>query len=140
MKNSFGKIFLSITPIAILFLLSTIDFNPSLKLEGYWIYDSQIEVLQQYDKHKDFKRAKPGIAFLPEGKLLKRQNAGWCGTPPVSYKNFDGAWEWADDQVVNITYAFWGGTIKESWKIVELKDDKLIIESLTHEVIKSNQR
>lgn len=41
-------------------------------------------------------------------KLSK--NAGWCGTPPISYSDYPGTWTILNDTLVEINVGYWGGT------------------------------
>jgi hypothetical protein len=33
-------------------------------------------------------------------KLIDLKNAGWCGTPPISDKNYEGTWESIDGKLI----------------------------------------
>lgn len=81
-------------------------------------------------KKNSFTKDAPGIAFQPEGKLIRRQNIGWCGTPPITYGNFDGTWEKVSDSVINISHQYWGGTVAMEWKLVKAEKRKLIFRTL----------
>ena len=136
MKNLFYKNFFSLTPFAILILLANIDMTQQVSIEGHWVYESMDEVGYEYVRDARFTKSQPGVAFLSDGKLIKRQNSGWCGTPPISYSNYDGSWEWLDDKTISMTYPFWGGTIQEQWEILEMNNKTLKINIVEHEVIK----
>lgn len=110
------------------------DINPQHNLKGIWVLEQYGNNGVVYNKHQSFVDDKPGFEFLDDGKLLKRQNAGWCGTPPISYSNFEGTWSLKNDSIVVVNYNYWGGTIQEDWKIINLDEDKLSITILDHTI------
>lgn len=95
------------------------------KLIGSWVYHSEEVNLLHRKKIDHLEESMGGIQFLQNGKLLVRQNAGWCGTPPISYSNFDGTWKVNADSTLDLTYSFWGGKVVEQWKIEALSDSVL---------------
>jgi len=136
MKNSIYTSFPALAPFAILFLLSLGQVDISEKnILGHWSYEStNKEEVKTYKSRNSFPRTKGGIAFLEDGKLIVRQNAGWCGTPPISYRNFDGNWKWINENTIALEYAFWGGTINEEWEIVSVDKNVLNIKSLKYDM------
>ena len=56
----------------------------------------------------------PGIEFRKNGTLIKRQNAGWCGTPPITYSNQEGSWKILSDTSIQISYDYWRGQVEEN--------------------------
>jgi hypothetical protein len=42
-------------------------------------------------------------------KLIDLKNAGWCGTPPISDKNYEGTWESIDGKLIKINTEYWSG-------------------------------
>lgn len=67
-----------------------------------------------------------GIAFLSDGELREWKNVGWCGTPPITYGEFEGTWEITGDSVVEIQTTYWGGEIILKWHILEINQKKLV--------------
>ena len=101
-------------------------------LEDCWVLESYEVETTVYSRQNSFDKDKPGICFLKGGKLLKRQNSGWCGTPPITYTNNEGTWELSGDSTIRIRYKFWGGTAEEEWQITSLDDKRLNIKSLSY--------
>ncbi|MHB1276765.1 MAG: hypothetical protein ACYC1Q_00020 [Bacteroidia bacterium] len=117
--------------ISVLFAIGLISLRESGDIKddliAVWIYsDSENDVLN-YKKHDKFKDDEPGIEFKKNGILKKRQNVGWCGTPPVTYRNYDGSWERTSDSTLTIKYDYWGGKAEEDWLIVEMTAENLKI-------------
>ena len=74
-----------------------------------------------------------GIKFVKDGTLIERKNAGWCGTPPISYDNFSGKWQILNNDEMKIDVAFWGGMEKKIWKIIDVTRSTLKIEEISWE-------
>ncbi|MCP4312567.1 MAG: hypothetical protein GY790_14995 [Bacteroidetes bacterium] len=74
-----------------------------------------------------------GFTFNEDGTFIEHKNSGWCGTPPISYDNFEGTWEPLSDSLLDITVAYWGGTMTYQMQIVSLHEDKLGIKYLFSE-------
>ncbi len=120
------------------FIINNINFNPQENIKGVWMVEDYQGQEIIFEKHQSLEDDEPGYEFLTDGKLIKRQNAGWCGTPPISYSNFEGAWTMQSDSTLMIEYAYWGGTIKENWKISTLEQDKLKVTVL--DIVTTNER
>ena len=60
------------------------------------------------------------------------KNAGWCGTPPISYADFEGTWK-KSDSTISITVGYWGGLLDYQWKIVSIDNKSLTIVKLQEE-------
>ncbi|HSR18500.1 MAG TPA: hypothetical protein VLM39_10470, partial [Ignavibacteriaceae bacterium] len=65
--------------------------DSSQRLVGSWVLkgfddeDPNITILQ---RSAGLDSSSGGFIFYNDGRLLERKNAGWCGTPPISYANF----------------------------------------------------
>jgi hypothetical protein len=92
--------------------------NPQYNNDGLMTLDKADEFVDGY-----------GIAFHENGTLTERKNVGWCGTPPITYGDFAGSWEEADD-IIDMVVDFWGGENEITWKIIFVDDQTLIIEVL----------
>lgn len=99
---------------------------PDHPLIGYWIGSEMEEDIYVYTKAEEFVQDTYGLAFFSDSRYLENKNAGFCGTPPVVYKIFDGTWEQLSDSLYDIHVGYWGGTIRYQVEIT----------SLTHEVLK----
>lgn len=82
------------------------NFN---EIIGIWVQLDYSDGIYTYQKFDAFADDRPGIEFRSDFTLIKRQNAGWCGTPPITYANFDGTWKKIADQRIELIYNYWGG-------------------------------
>lgn len=90
------------------------------KLCATWVYSGFEDGCRKFVKSRKFKRKKSGISFKTDGTLKKRQNVGWCGTPPITYGNFNGTWNRISKTRIIIHYEYWGGETSQEWQIEEL--------------------
>lgn len=97
---------------------------------GTWIadsYEDDITVLMRGDA---LNHSKYGFTLKKDGSFIERKNSGWCGTPPISYENFEGAWEALSDSLIDVTVAYWGGIMTYQIRIVSLHAEELKIRYL----------
>lgn len=71
-----------------------------------------------------------GFIIREDGTFVERKNAGWCGTPPITYANFDGTWSAVSDSLIDITVGYWGGTMTYQMRIVSVDEEHLRIRIL----------
>ena len=118
--------------ILILGLLSSCknDFDDisNSPIIGSWVNVSYDNNLITLEKSNNLKSNDYGITFKGNGSLVERKNSGWCGTPPVSYSDFDGAWR-IKGSLIQISVGYWGGQTEYKWKIVSIDNKKLVIEA-----------
>lgn len=106
--------------------------NNSDKLIGYWINPVAIDTVWKYERANSLKDNDYGFAFKSGQLFVERKNAGWCGTPPISYTDFDGTWT-KNDSVINITVGYWGGLADYQWKKILIDNNSLTIYRLKEE-------
>jgi hypothetical protein len=86
-----------------------IEIDPDNPLIGVWNYSGYTDHAQVFARSKEFSD-NPGYQFNADGTLMERKNAGFCGTPPVSYADYQGTWSIINDTLVRIDVGYWGGT------------------------------
>ena len=101
---------------------------------GHWISPVYIDTLVQYTRAEGLNDNDYGISFNPGNSLVERQNAGWCGTPPISFANYNGTWSKTGD-IIDITVDFWGGKANHKWKVIANDKKTLTIYSVKSEYI-----
>ncbi len=85
-----------------------IETDPGNLLIGIWINDGYRDDVTIYKRSDEF-TDNYCYLFKSDGTLTERQNAGWCGTPPISYADYEGTWEIANDTLIRITVGYWNG-------------------------------
>jgi hypothetical protein len=115
---------------SILFLISC-DKNDEFTsksdlLIGSWINEQTKDTLKTYERADNLKDKDYGFIFRSDGIFVERKNAGWCGTPPISYEDFKGIWI-KNDSIIDITVKYWGGLSDYKWKIIFLDKSRLTI-------------
>jgi hypothetical protein len=106
-----------------------IKIDPDNLLIGTWIYTKSHNNLDVYTRSLNFED-KHCYRFNLDGTMLERNIAGWCGTPPVTYDNYDGTWSYFNDSILNIKVEYWGGTRDYRLGIYSVDRDSLKVEFL----------
>jgi hypothetical protein len=97
--------------------------DSSQRLVGSWVlkgYDNEDPNITVLQRSAGLDSSSGGFIFYNDGRLLERKNAGWCGTPPISYANFPGTWVMDSDSLIKINAGYWGGMTDYALKIISL--------------------
>lgn len=103
-------------------------------LVGTWIDQKYVDTLYTFSRASHIPDDTFGWTFNKDGTLKQRANAGFCGTPPITYADYEGDWG-ANDSIVDINIEFWGGTSIIKWKIIEITETKLVVYNISHETL-----
>jgi hypothetical protein len=68
-----------------------------------------------------------GFEIQHKGLLLMRENPGWCGTPPIVYKDFPGMWKLQQDSTLNLNYELPRRLIYRNWKVLYISDTLICV-------------
>ena len=117
--------------LAILFVVFTSFQITKSKIPAFlfqkWIYEGYENGNQIYESKLKFEKDKPAIEFKQDGTIQKKQNSGWCGTPPIDYEIVSGSWKSISDSLLEIEYKNWIGQVKDTIQIIALSKSKLIL-------------
>ena len=105
-------------------------FTENNDLLGVWINRQNGDGYITFERTNSLKANEYGLSFGQDGNFLERKIDGWCATPPVSYSNYEGTWSFADS-TINISVAFWGGTMDYKWKLIKIDNEHLKISELS---------
>jgi hypothetical protein len=100
---------------------------------GTWIEKAYEGDTAHFERARKLDDQKYGFTLGEDGSFVERKNSGWCGTPPISYANYDGTWEAVSDSLLSITVGYWGGMMTYQMRIVSLKGEELAIKYLYSE-------
>jgi len=89
-------------------------------IQGIWVQGSYSEDLTILHKLNALDEHKYGFIFYPDGRFVERKNVGWCGTPPVTYGNYEGIWNKISENMYQIEVGYWGGTTKYQIEVVSI--------------------
>jgi hypothetical protein len=95
------------------------------KLLGSWINPEYNNSEIKFERVDSLKENEYGISFL-KGDVFIERSSGWCGTPPLSYFDYQGNWE-KDDLIVEIDIDMGLGSNNRVWKIKSINNSYLII-------------
>ena len=70
-------------------------------LLGNWINPVYENSTTVFTSAIELKKDGYGISFLKNSKFIER-HSGWCGTPPLSFSNYEGDWE-RNGAIIEIT-------------------------------------
>jgi len=105
-----------------------ISVDPDNKLLGAWIYQSSTDDYRIYERVDLLGKEQYGFVFKSKNEFMDRSSASGCGSPP-SYADYKGKWS-QKDSIISITVGYWGGTIKQKWRIISVDDKSLVIDEL----------
>jgi hypothetical protein len=108
-------------------------YDPQNPIQGLWVLDKYENIAGEeiISFHRSFKfdKDKAGYEIKANGLLINRQNAGWCGTPPITYNETQGAWE-KDGNKLIINGIFWGGTFTTKYEIKQVNGNQLQLKQI----------
>ena len=113
--------------------------NPGKSLEGTWTYVYSDEDNVRVYARMDEPDSQGWIQFSEGGKLQVRQNAGWCGTPPISYRTYEGSYELTAQGQLTLKHGFWGGIDTSYHKLIDVSADTLRLQFIDREYPKSRR-
>jgi len=102
-------------------------------LMGNWINANINDTISTFQRVQALPDSSYSFSFKQGYEFSERKNAGWCGTPPITYADFDGTWS-ANDSIINITVEFWGGMNNYKWKLISVDENHLVIYWLENQV------
>lgn len=105
----------------------------NMDIIGTWVENGYTEDLRLLKRSSDLDPSKYGFSIEDDGSFLERKSSGWCGTPPISYENFEGSWVALSDSLLDITVAYWGGIMTYQMRIVSMDAEELQIRYLFEE-------
>jgi len=101
-----------------------IKTDPDNPLPGIWNYSDFQDNMFIYTRNLEF-IDNHCYEFKDDGTLIERKNAGWCGTPPITYADYQGTWTHLNDTLIQIEVGYWGGSV--SYKLdIESVDSKFL--------------
>jgi hypothetical protein len=112
--------------------------NPD-QLIGSWFNPQHNDSIVTFERSEGLVDNEYGFSFNEDKTFIERKNAGWCGTPPILYADFDGTWT-KNDSIIEITVGYWGGTADYTWKIVSIDETLLKIIILEQDYHLVNQQ
>jgi len=116
--------------LAFFALLLTASFSPD-QIEGRWAFAYHDGDNAVYARTSATEKG-GWLDFAEKGELTVRQNAGWCGTPPISYRTYDGgSYKLTKKGKLTMMHKFWGGIDTTHYQLAEVTDDTLRMKFLS---------
>ena len=95
-------------------------------LIGSWINPQYNDTLVTFERINSLKDNDYGFSIIYDSQFIERKNSGFCGTPPISYSDYEGNWA-QKNSIISITVGYWGGIVDYKWKIVSIDENNLTI-------------
>ena len=78
--------------------------HPNIK--GVWEFKKYVSgsKTKKLKNQNKLKERGQGYIFQEDNKVIIRRNTSFCGTPPITYYNYDGTWIWLSDSTFAIEY------------------------------------
>lgn len=71
-------------------------------LIGSWFNPQYNDSITTFERSEGLADNEYGFSFNEDNTFIERKNAGWCGTPPISYADFNGTWTQNDSIMENL--------------------------------------
>ena len=97
-----------------------------LKITGVWINQQANDNTFTYQRAESLIDNEYCFAISPNGKFTEHKNSGFCGTPPISYAEYEGSWTYSDS-ILHISVPYWGGNSTYKWKVLEVDETHISI-------------
>ena len=94
---------------------------PTDHLIGSWFNPQYNDSIVTYERSEGLAENDYSFSINEDKTFIERKNSGWCGTPPISYADFDGIWS-KNDSIIEITVDYWGGTAEYTWKVLSIDE------------------
>lgn len=125
------KILLQIFILVVLAIVSACSLNQETEykddpLVGSWIEQEYADSTFVMKRSASLKDNDYGFTIEANHQFKERKNAGWCGTPPITYADFEGTWTY-QDSILQVEVEYWGGMATYTWKVMMVDQDELII-------------
>jgi hypothetical protein len=101
-----------------------IKIDPEHPLIGLWNLAGYHENIVVYARQQKFSD-NPGFTFHSDGTLIVRQNSSFCGTPPITYANYEGNWNILNDTLLQVSSGYWGGVFHYKIDVESVTADSL---------------
>ena len=105
--------------------------DPDNPLVGTWVqaeaYGNEAGLVT-YTRASKLKTDYFGLVFHADGKVVQRQIAGWCATPPWAFENYEGLWD-VNDSILHTSlhYQWMEDTVEQTWEVISVNNSKLVL-------------
>jgi len=102
--------------------------DPNHPLLGTWVqagYEGNTIIYTRASRLKDDGY---GLIFQADGQLVMRQVAGWCGTPPLVYANYEGRWNLSGSTLqTTMHYQWMPSATKQTSQVISVDGKRLVL-------------
>lgn len=107
-----------------------IKIDPDNPLIGIWNYSGQDENATVFTRSQELANSFC-YRFNADGTLIERNISGFCGTPPVSYTNYQGNWTMLNDTLIKVEVIYYDGNRNYKLDIESINTNSLKLITIT---------
>jgi hypothetical protein len=96
---------------------------------GFWHNPQLADSIWTFQRIYTFPENDYGFVMVRGGLFIERKNAGFCGTPPITYADYEGNWE-KSGQILTINTKSWAGSLQYIWRIKHNDNNTLSVVKL----------
>ena len=85
---------------------------------GYWVNSGHTDSTKFFKRTSELETDTHAFAILRDGLFQENKNSGWCLTPPIHYKVFNGSWKEISTDTLLITNEY-RGEVEEYYMILK---------------------
>jgi len=101
-----------------------VKIDPDNLILGTWVYSEYEDDAAVYTRDDEF-ADNQCYRFNADGTLVERKNSGWCGTPPITYGDYEGTWTVINDTLISVSSDSWAGKLTYKLDIEEISPTSL---------------
>ncbi|HMM12070.1 MAG TPA: hypothetical protein PKE03_08255 [Bacteroidales bacterium] len=102
------------------------EYDPANLHLGFWSHAVVNDSVWTFTRVNKLPLDDYGFVLVRNGLFVERKNAGFCGTPPITYAEYEGQWEKSGD-IMTIQTRYWGGSQEYIWKIKHIDEQKFAV-------------
>jgi hypothetical protein len=92
---------------------------------GYWKDRVQTDSTFIFERKSQLANDAYAFGILSDGTFLENKNAGFCGTPPITYAEYKGSWLELPGDTLLVETQYWGGEMSFYLIIKSVSENKL---------------
>lgn len=92
---------------------------------GYWRDRENTDSTFIFERKSKLAKDVYAFGILPDGTFLENKNAGFCGTPPITYAEYEGSWLELPGDTLLVETEYWGGGMS-FYLIIKSVSEKLL--------------
>lgn len=126
------KLLIYISPIIFMMIAASCEeeeqpyiSNEDALYIGYWKDRGSTDSTFLFERINELAKDTYAFGILSDGTFVENKNAGFCGTPPITYAEYAGSWLELSTDSLLINTKYWGGNMSFYLIIKSVSEKKL---------------